>query len=486
MKSTSIQNNTNHISFPAHRNRKMTIIFGIVFSIMFTSCKKFLEIDPPKSSLVNETVFQNNDQATSAVTGMYTVMANASSYASGSGNSITCFAGLSSDELIGYNTANKPFYENQLYPELAGVRTLYSGIYQSIYTANAVLEQLVISTGVTPPVKAQLRGEALFMRAFGHFYLVNLFHKVPLLLSTDYRITQKASQASVQNLYHQVIDDLLLAETLLNDAYPTDGRVRPNKSAVQAMLARTYLYMSDWANAEKYASLVINKTNTYSMVNLDAVFLVNSKEAIWQLMPATNTNASDGTLFIPPALTAAPLVVSLSSEFALNAFEANDNRKDMWVRNYTHSTGTYYYPYKYRARLASTPATEYSVVLRLAEQFLIRAEARINQDKIDLGIADLNSIRTRARPLPTISVPNPLPPLSAMLNKAAALLAVEQERRVEMFCEWGHRWLDLKRTERANLILSPKKTQWQTTDLLYPVPQDEINRNPNIKQNDGY
>jgi hypothetical protein len=462
------------------KNRYFKYIFLVIICQQF-SCEKFLAIDPPKSSLVAATVFDNNDQATAALTGIYATMA-ASSYASGGSGSISCLTSMSADDLIGYASTNIPFYQNELTPDLSSLQTLYSGPYQSIYTANAILEGFSAPNGVTPPVKAQLQGEALFIRAFAYFYLVNLYGPVPLQLTTNYSITQVASRATVAQVYQQIITDLTTAENLLPEAYPTTGRARPNKSAVQALLARTYLYLRDYVNAEKYASLVIAKS-TYSLVDVNSVFLANSQEAIWQLMPTANSNTQDGLNFI---LTAAPTSVALSNNFVNNVFEANDKRKTNWIGNLTVGSQTYYYPYKYKVR-SSTTVTEYSMVLRLAEQYLIRAEARINQTgEIDQGIADLNVIRARARPTPTTSIPNPLPPINSGMSQSAALLAVEQERRVELFTEWGHRWLDLIRTGRANIVLGAAKPKWQATDALYPIPLNEISRNPSIAQNPGY
>lgn len=456
------------------------ILLGL--ACLHFSCKKYLGIEPPKNSLIQGVVFQDDNLATSAVLGLYAAMASSGSYASGSSNSITCLSGLSADELTGYNTLNLPFYQNQLTPDQTYVGTLYSSPYQLVYSANSVLAGLAASNSLTPPVKTQLQGEALFVRAFTYFYLVNLYGPVPLQLTNDYRVTQVAPRATAAQVYQQILSDLTTAEALLPEAYPGAGRVRPNKSAVQALLARTYLYLKDWANAEKYASLVIGKS-TYSLVDVNAVFLANSQEAIWQLMPPANTNTQEGALFI---LTSTPLLASLNSGLALNGFEAGDKRKNAWIGSITAGGQTYYYPYKYKVRSSST-VTEYSMVLRLAEQYLIRAEARINQPgKADQGIADLNVIRDRARAAATAGVPNPLPPLATTLSQSAALLAVEQERRVELFSEWGHRWLDLTRTGRATAVLSPVKPQWQADDVRYPIPSNELSRNPNITQNPGY
>ena len=77
--------------------------------------------------------------------------------------------------------------------------------------------------------------------------------------------------------------------------------------------------------------------------------------------------------------------------------------------------------------------------------------------------------------------------LDPYLNQGDALLLIEHERQVELFTEWGHRWLDLKRTKRASTILGDQPN-WQSTDSLYPIPTIQINTDPNMinAQNPGY
>jgi hypothetical protein len=115
------------------------------------------------------------------------------------------------------------------------------------------------------------------------------------------------------------------------------------------------------------------------------------------------------------------------------------------------------------------------MMLRLAEQYLIRAEARAQLENIPGAQEDLNAIRSRAG----------LPDTDAD-DKASLLLAIERERQAELFAEGGHRWLDLKRTNRADAVLGPLKADWQTPDALFPIPDAERQLNPNLTQNDGY
>jgi len=139
----------------------------------------------------------------------------------------------------------------------------------------------------------------------------------------------------------------------------------------------------------------------------------------------------------------------------------------------------YNFPTKYRVIDYNAPVTEYSVVLRLAEQYLIRAEARVQQGRLAEGRDDINAIRKRAG----LGV-------TPESTKDGLLSAILQERRVELFTEFGHRWIDLKRTGQINQqmqIAAPfKGITWNSNDQLYPVPQFDITRNPNLSQNTGY
>ena len=160
----------------------------------------------------------------------------------------------------------------------------------------------------------------------------------------------------------------------------------------------------------------------------------------------------------------------------LGDFETGDQRLVDWMDSTSYNGVTVYYPYKYKANTYNPPATEYYMMLRLAEQYLIRAEARAEQNNVSGAVADLNLIRGRAG----------LSGLSVNMTQAQCLLAVEQERRVELFCEWGHRWLDLVRTGRANTLLPTLKPAWTATDTLYPIPSSEILLDAHLTQNNGY
>ena len=119
------------------------------------------------------------------------------------------------------------------------------------------------------------------------------------------------------------------------------------------------------------------------------------------------------------------------------------------------------------------------MVLRLAEQYLIRAESKAHQGDLAGAIEDIDAIRNRANQT-LISETNPGITQEELLN------IILEERKKELFSEWGHRWFDLKRTGRSTEILGVNNSQWQETDLLFPIPDDERLENPNLGQNPGY
>jgi hypothetical protein len=404
-------------------------------------------------------------------------------------NSISVKSGLSADELELYDASTNQgliaFYKNALSNQ--SQLTSWESFYKCLHTVNSVLEGLEKSATLTPAVKQQLMGEAKFLRAFIHFYLVNLYGDVPLVTSSDYRVNALSKRTSQTQVYQQIIADLQDAQNLLSENYvggdamsSTTERVRPTKWAATALLARAYLYTGDWKGAEAKASVLISNTTLFDIAELNGIFMKNSKEAIWQLQPVNaGWNTEDARVFI---LTGGPnngFNPVYLSPLILNAFEVGDQRLTAWVGSNIADGNTYFYSNKYKSAAVGSPVTEYLMVLRLAEQYLIRAEARAQQNNISGAQADINTIRQRAGLSNTTAV-----------TKPDLLTAILYERQVELFTEWGHRWLDLKRTGTVDSVMSvvtlQKGGSWATTAQLYPLPATDLELNPNLVQNAGY
>jgi len=481
--------NSNHnshkqsIMYPGNGRKaifpKSCYMLYICIFLLVIGCKKFITVDPPKTQIVLASVFTSDASAKSAMDGIYGQMMSVTGFANGSSVSISALCGLSADEFSNFSAtfSQANFQTNSLDASNSILlNAFWQPAYQYIYYSNAVIEGLNNATDVSVGMKQELKGEAKFIRAFCNFYLVNLFGDIPLPLSTDYRTNAVLPRKPKQEVYLQIIADLKEAQdVLVNDYSFSNGeRVRPNKWAATALLARVYLYTGDWINAETQSSSIINNTANYSLVqDLNKVFYKNSQEAIWQLMPVIpGNNTNEGINFI---LNSIPNNIAIGPQL-INAFETGDLRKDNWMGSISVNGNIFYYPYKYKIKATGQPLSEYSMVLRLSEQYLIRAEARAQLNNIAGAKSDLNAIRSRSGLQNTMTN-----------DKSTLLQSIVQERRIELFSEWGHRWLDLKRTNTADSVLSPIKfPNWQATDYLYPIPQTELNNNSRLVQNPGY
>ena len=471
--------------------KKFDIIYGFIIaaSLTLVGCKKFIDVPPPVTSTNANIVYSNDATATSVIIGIYSQLSTGS-FLSGR-NGLSLYAGLSADEFeIATNPSDvtiSQYYKNNISPQTPF--SFWGELYSYIYKTNDVIQNLQNAGGVTEKVKKQLQGEAYFMRALCYFYLVNLFGDVPLAVQTDYTINSKLPRAPTSDVYALMVSDLETAQELLNVEYvggnsttPINERLRVNKTAASALLARVYLFQKNYANAEQMASTVITNTAVYDTVALNNVFIKNNKEAIWQLQPVeAGVNTRDATLFVLPSNGPNPYANFVwLNEGLINTFEPGDRRKTSWVNNVSVPSGTYFYPYKYKISVSGAPVTEYQTVLRLGEQYLIRAEARVQQDKFTDGLADLNVIRKRAGLLN----------YAGPMDKQSILDAILHERRVELFSENGQRWLDLKRTgkidEVMNIATPQKGGAWKKEAALYPIKQYELSSDPNLVQNPGY
>lgn len=487
----------------------INIVTLLLALTLVSGCKKMISIAAPVTSINGANVYANNTTAAAVLTGIYANLSSIGLSAAPTLKSIPYWTGLSSDELTLFDQTrelDKAYFTNTLETAVTNNFTFWNAIYPIIFTANSAIEGISNTTTLTPSVKEQLIGEAKFMRAFCYFYLVNLYGDVPLALSTDYSVNRLLSRKPKADVYQQMVADLKDAQLLLKTQYlngdvltNSTDRVRPNKSVATALLARVYLYMKDYNNADLQATEVINNNSIYSLVPLDNVFLIGSREAIWQLYSVgigNSANTAEGRLLILPSGGPNGVNFVYLSDHIAKEFQSGDQRGTHWVKEVTSGGRTYAYAYKYKVGDVSAAPQEYSMVLRLAEQYLIRAEARIQQDKIAEGINDINTIRRRCTDT-TAPIADQLPQLPVTLAKMDALKAVEYERKFELFTEWGHRWLDLKRMvgfsdpnkSRADEVLpSIKGVTWQSTDQLYPISQMEINLNPSLigHQNPGY
>jgi hypothetical protein len=472
--SSLVFNSNKNLMITILKNQPKTLIIFLYLNFLFTGCDDFVETDRPNSQLTTAAVFEDVTTANAAMTDIYAQMRE-NGFINGKTSGLSCLLGVYGDELESYQSGNTAdFYNNSILASNAVVLSLWNSSYNQIYSANLVIEGVENSASLSENDRNQLKGEALFVRAFTHFTLMNTFGEIPYIDNTDYETNSTAPRTSTEILFNKTIADLETAIALLPENYLGPERIRPNKGTANALLARVYLYHNDYTEAANTASAVLNDGSTYTWENnLDNIFLKTSTTTIWQLASGSaGANSYEGSTFIFHA--GPPTRVALSNAFVLG-FEVGDMRRSHWIREVTDGTTFWFHPFKYKQDVQTGSSVEYSIILRLSEQYLIRAEARARLGELESAKEDLNKIRN------TAGLGN-----TPALTQEEILSAILEERKHELFTEHGHRFFDLKRLGMLDQILS-LKPGWNNTDKLWPIPQNELLVNPFLEpQNPGY
>jgi hypothetical protein len=463
----SLQDFILHFKSTTMRQTLLYLAMGLCIVFVF-SCEKMIKIDAPRTQLTTDKVFTNDQSALAVLVSIYSTVNNSVA------SNIAPFVGLYSDELISNssNAGTVEFYNSHLSANNTPNHNVWRSLYSVIYQCNAFLEAIAISESVPAASKEFYKGEALFLRSFAYFYLVQLYGNVPLLLETDVRVTSVATRTEQAVIYSQCISDLLISKQLLSVDYVTGERVRANKWAVVALLARYYIQQEKWADAEQACAEIINSGMYTLTSNATNVFLKNSSESILQCW-TQNGFTQVGSVLVPSGTNVPTYQVSTS---LMQRFEAGDQRRMHWVRSIVNNGQTYYHVYKYKQRVSTSGSSaEYTMLFRLGEIYLLRAECRLKQSKYTDAMADVNIMRQRAG-LPLL--------MGAQPNQVKE--AIEQENCVELFAEWGIRFFCLKRTQQLDAALQSLKPNWDSRRQLLPIPQYELLNNSQLSQNPGY
>ncbi len=413
----------------------LVLAIGSIFCL--DSCKKLLEVDTPQHQLVTSTVFSDSTTATAALLNIY---ARFNTTIDGAYN---LNLALYSDELSYSNSAIQvtEFLNGKVSPDNTSDLNIWKNYYFIIYSCNDIIGQLKSADHLSTTLKKHLAGEASFLRAWSYFYLTNAYGRVPLALETSQTVTAKSSNSEVSEIYIQINKDLAAAKQDLPDQQ--DGlKIRANKFAAIALEAKVFLYQKEWQKAETASSLVIGSGRYGPLPAPAAAFSAGSTETILEFQSQNGFNAT-GPQYLPRS---GKPQYFLSTKL-VNSFEPGDQRFSSWTKLSRVSNVNYYLVYKYHNRAQNTDAPENLIALRAGEQYLIRAEARANLNNISGARDDLNIIRVRAGLSP-----------STVSDATGLLQAISHERQVELFTEWGNRFLDLKRTGQADSIFAMPNT----------------------------
>jgi hypothetical protein len=430
--------------------------------LLSVSCKKYLE-EVPNNALPTETSITDASTARAAIIGTYDRLQGyyASSYPT--------LGTITTDNVIFNGTLSEYLQLDQNAIPTDNVITVsaYQGIYRTINSANSVISALpgLADPLLTAAEKNKILGEAYFLRAISYFDLARGWGGVQLQLkpTADLNGLKGIKRSTLEQTYDQVLADLVQAEQLLPEDATT--RNRAQKSAARALRARLHLYRKQWADAESYATQVISNSK-YSLVKPYKTFFTapfQSAESVLELAYSVNDRNSYWKLWYPS---------SSGGQFTLkpaDALVAKLNNPAIGGSRNTLIAGSGATVYGVLYNTTAT-STDPSYLIRIAELYLIRAEARAQQNKLADAAADLNLVRARADVAATTAS-----------TQLALIQAIEDENGIEFAFE-AHRWFDLVRTERAGAVLGINNRNF----WLFPIPYSDIQSDPDVTQNPGY
>lgn len=489
-------------------NTRLLLNGLLAAGILLSSCRKFVDLTPI-SDATSATAYSTAQEAEAALTGVYDSFQQ----------EYYIWDNINFSDVISDN-----YYAGGDNPELFAIDKLeivptnsrlfanWTQIYTAIAKANTVLEKV---PGVTDPAldnnnrREQIMGEAFFLRAYHYYQLVNLWGGVPLIIapvSSTAPADIQIPRSTEAQVYDQIIADLESAVQRLPDAYGSADidKARATKGAANALLAKAYAQKPDrdYTKVLEYCDAVLTSPANYELLDNFADLFdgshYNNSESILEVQFTGGAEANWGPqMVLPPSISGDTWRKFVTpSKDLMAAFEADGDeiRKNAsvlfenapWIDEYWSMTVGGSVPFAYKWKSANGWAsTNRQYLLRLGDIVLLKAEALNELDRPGDARDEVNRIRHRAGVDETSST-----------NKEELRNIILNERRLELAQE-GQRWADLKRAGRAVEVMNalneidlrnntPVSYNASATDLVLPIPQQEMNRNPVLEQNSGY
>lgn len=383
---------------------------------------------------------------------------------------------LTADNLIhnGTFTQYREISSKDMSASNGSASALWGVIYSMSYIANFLYEGLP-QIDIPQSQYDEITATASFLRAYAYFVGVYTFGGLPIVATTDVDENRQIPRASFVETLDFIESELLYALDKLPEESFNTGEA--TNGAVKALLARYYLYTENWSEAEKYSTNVIegNGTKEYFLEEeFENAVSDFSTESIFEIVYSANDNPGTSTNFSINNLFVGRREIIPSSELVLALQNDGGDRNVVLEFDGINARGS-----DNGWTIVRYGPFDNIQLFRLAEMYIIRAEARAQQNNIsgtESAESDINKIRERAGV-----------PLIQGTSKNQMLLVIENERRMEL-CFEGHRWFDLIRTGRANTVMDEFTSNWTEKDELWPIPLREITNNPSLKdaQNPGY
>jgi len=489
--------------------KRLSIIIAIALFAV-TACEDFLTKYPSDQVVADQAIVTVQD-AEVALNGVYSGFKSTAYY----GRYFVAHADVQTDELqsvIGYSNQLGEFYKWSFLSDNGEITDAWDIMYKVIIRASNLIDAIPDIEDGDESTLNQIEAEARMARALAHFDLVKAFGKaytqadpntelgVPIITTFE---LNKPERNTLADVYKFVRDECILAKDAFDAAGVAASSAYFNKASAAALLARVSLYMGEWADAVSYSTEVIDystfelETDSAGLANM---YLTDQGDEIIFKIGLTKGdydgryigyNYYDNTQG-PPSSDYIP------AEWIINAFGPGDYRDDVIFKvDSTKYNWAWPLVWKYPGNPAfydtekTTNANMYKV-FRLAEMYLIRAEALAEQDLDELALTDYNTLRG-ARIVGYVDED---------LSGQALKDAIWEERQREL-CFEGHQLWDLKRKGMGftripiahpdlGTITNPGPSQSQLTvessddRWQWPIPDNELRANPNITPNPGY
>jgi len=470
----------------------------LITFICITSCSdSFLSLRSQEATDAEKAIV-DIESMEYAVYGLYALMQNGSYY-----NRTTYFVPDLVSDNVYLSTRTRSYYRalgrfNATSDHTRSERQ-WEQIYRVIVNSNFIIQNGISMKIPEEDEKRAMVGEAYAVRALAHFDLCRMYAQpynytddashlgIPLVLESSINVDELTypSRSSVKEVYDAIVEDLKqavkrLPKTVAGESSSFKGRITLNTA--KALLSRVYLYMEKWTEAEKMATEVID-SNQYSLLStsnfVDEYSEANNSESIFEIVNTFTDNS--GSSSVAYYYNQDGYGDGLPSWNLYNIYSKTDVRRNfMKIGDRSGGGGEKDVPLVTKFKKMGGNFEQDVIVIRLAEVYLNRAEARAHLGKHDEAISDLAKIADRSDPSVQIN---------SNLSGQDLVERILLERRKELAFE-GHRLFDLTRNKKdfVKYYTGGDSTvvEYPNERTILPIPESELNKNDNLTQNPGY
>ncbi|TDQ15275.1 RagB/SusD domain-containing protein [Algoriphagus boseongensis] len=496
---------------------KAVLSLALVGSFLMGACDSALQVDPRQSIDANGAL-NTPDAMDAALNSVYARLRSVRNY----GRDLLALSDALAD--VGQTTSNsgRLIGENNNQPNAHFQAGFWQNSYFGINEANLIIDGLSGVEGASAAQLARWEGEAKFLRALYYFDLVKVYSYIPTaiyqpgvvdqggiplvtegVITSDAAFNRQPARATIDEVYAQIYTDLEDAKRLLTSR----GVQYASSASASALLSRVALYKGDWNKAVEEATTalasnvgVVLSGSAYvngwrAPVNPESMFEVRfalAEESIGvneslqssytALLNLTNKNSQGGWGdFIPNATVRgffglAPLQLGspASDNNNWDVTRNSDIRAQLYTTgNTVRGAGRQIENTKFMSKSGFAYADNVPVI-RKSEMHLNRAEANYQLKNESAALTELNAFKA-------------LRGLTPVTLTGQALLDEILLERFKEFAFEGHRWFDLKRYGKPVIKTTPAvNLQFDDFKILPPIPQREVDGNPNLNQNRGY